>query len=118
MGASVKAGSPVDCRAASGPKPAVRAARRKHAGAALRAVAPTISTTFQDSGKNARVLLFQAVLTDKPSDIKAFGLSHKSFQTHFRSFQTQKTGNETGGFLMVLGMKCEDFDSFAPGESE
>lgn len=45
VGASVKAGSPVDCRAASGPKPAVEGpARRKHAGVALRAVAPTIST--------------------------------------------------------------------------
>ena len=77
-----------------------------------------ISTTFQDSGKNAWVLLFPAVLNDKSSSIKAFGLSHKSFQTHLRSFQTQKTGDETGGFLMVLGMKCEDFDSFEPGESE
>ena len=63
-------------------------------------------------------LLFPTVLTDNPSDIKAFGLSHKSFQTHLRSFQTQKTGDETGGFLMVLGMKREDFDSFEPGESE
>ena len=45
MGASVKAGSPVDCRAASGPKPDRRTgeeeARRR---GALRAVAPTIST--------------------------------------------------------------------------
>ena len=77
-----------------------------------------ISTTFQDSGQNAWVLLFPAVLTDKPSSIKAFGTSHKLSQTHLRSFQTQKTGDETGGFLMVLGMKCEDFDSFEPGESE
>ena len=79
---------------------------------------PIISTTFQDSGQNAWVLLFSTVSTDKSSSIKAFGLSHKSFQTHLRSFQTQKTGDETGGFLMVLGMKCEDFDSFEPGESE
>ena len=79
---------------------------------------PVISTTFQDSGQNAWVLLFPTVLGDKASDIKAFGLSHKSFQTHLRSFQTQKTGDETGGFLMVLGMKREDFDSFEPGESE
>ena len=65
---------------------------------------PIISTTFQDSGQNAWVLLFPTVLGDKPSDIKAFGLSHKSFQTHLRSFQTQKTGDETGGFLHELGM--------------
>ena len=77
-----------------------------------------ISTTFQDSGQNAWVLLFSTVLTDKPSNIKAFDLSHKSFQTHLRSSQTNETGDETGGFLMVLGMKCEDFDSFEPGESE
>ena len=77
-----------------------------------------ISTTFQDSGQNAWVLLFSTVLTDKPSDIKAFGLSHKSFQTRFRLSQTTETGDETGGFLMVLGMKREDFDSFEPGESE
>ena len=77
-----------------------------------------ISTIFQDSGKNAWVLLFQAVLTDKSSSIKASASFQISFQTHLRSFQTQKTGDETGGFLMVLGMKCEDFDSFEPGESE
>ena len=79
---------------------------------------PSISTTFQDSGQNAWVLLFSTVLTDKPSNIKAFGLSHKSFQTRFRLSQTTETGDETGGFLMVLGMKREDFDSFEPGESE
>ena len=79
---------------------------------------PIISTTFQDSGQNAWVLLFPTVLGDKASDIKAFGLSHKSFQTRFRLSQTTETGDETGGFLMVLGMKCEDFDSFEPGESE
>ena len=77
-----------------------------------------ISTTFQDSGQNAWVLLFPTVLTDKASDINAFGLCHKSFQTRFRLSQTTETGDETGGFLMVLGMKCEDFDSFEPGESE
>ena len=77
-----------------------------------------ISTTFQDSGQNAWVLLFSTVLTDKPSDIKAFGLSHKSFQTRFRLSQTTETGDETGGFLHDLGMKREDFDSFEPGESE
>ena len=48
MGASVKAGSPVDCRAASGPKPDRRTgeeeARRR---GALRAVAPTISGHFR-----------------------------------------------------------------------
>ena len=79
---------------------------------------PLTFTTFQDSGQNAWVLLFPTVLGDKASDIKAFGLSHKSFQTHLRSSQTNETGDETGGFLMVLGMKCEDFDSFEPGESE
>ena len=48
VGASVKAGSPVDCRAASGPKPDRRTgeeeARRR---GALRAVAPTISSHFK-----------------------------------------------------------------------
>ena len=77
-----------------------------------------ISTTFQDSGQNAWVLLFPAVLNDKSSSIKASASFQISLQTHLRSFQTQKTGDETGGFLMVLGMKCEDFDSFEPGESE
>ena len=79
---------------------------------------PISSTTFQDSGQNAWVLLFPTVLGDKPSDIKAFGLSHKSFQTRFRLSQTTETGDETGGFLHELGMKQEDFDSFEPGESE
>ena len=79
---------------------------------------PIISTTFQDSGQNAWVLLFSTVSTDKSSSIKAFALSHKLSQTHLRSFQTQKTGDETGGFLHDLGMKREDFDSFEPGESE
>ena len=78
----------------------------------------TAFTTFQDSGKNAWVLLFSTVLNDKPSSIKASAPFQISFQTHLRSFQTQKTGDETGGFLMVLGMKREDFDSFEPGESE
>ena len=77
-----------------------------------------ISTTFQDSGQNAWVLLFSTVSTDKSSSIKAFGLSHKSFQTRFRLSQTTETGDETGGFLHELGMKQEDFDSFEPGESE
>ena len=79
---------------------------------------PIISTTFQDSGQNAWVLLFSTVLSDKTSDIKVSASFQISLQTHLRSFQTQKTGDETGGFLMVLGMKCEDFDSFEPGESE
>ena len=77
-----------------------------------------ISTTFQDSGQNAWVLLFPAVLTDKTSSSKASAPFQISFQTHFRLSQTTETGDETGGFLMVLGMKCEDFDSFEPGESE
>lgn len=55
MGASVKAGSPVDCRAASGPKPAGRAgeeeARRREAP---RAVAPTISTINMALVRNDR----------------------------------------------------------------
>ena len=79
---------------------------------------PIISTTFQDSGQNAWVLLFSTVSTDKSSSIKASASFQISLQTHLRSFQTQKTGDETGGFLMVLGMKREDFDSFEPGESE
>ena len=62
-------------------------------------------TTFQDSGQNAWVLLFPTVLGDKASDIKAFGLSHKSFQTRFRLSQTTETGDETGVFLNELGMK-------------
>ena len=37
---------------------------------------PAVSTTFQDSGQNAWVLLFPAVLGDKASSIKAFGLYH------------------------------------------
>lgn len=79
---------------------------------------PVISTIFQDSGKNAWVLLFPTVLNDKPSSIKASASFQISFQTRFRLSQTTETGDETGGFLMVLGMKCEDFDSFEPGESE
>ena len=43
----------------------------------------------------------------------AGGRSH-----HLRSFQTRKTGDETGGFLPDLGMKREYFDSFGPGERE
>lgn len=78
----------------------------------------TAFTTFQDSGKNAWVLLFPAVLNDKPSSIKASAPFQISFQTRFRLSQTTETGDETGGFLMILGMKCEDFDSFEPGESE
>ena len=76
------------------------------------------STTFQDSGQNAWVLLFQAVLGDKPSSIKASAPFQISFQTRFRLSQTTETGDETGGFLPELGMKQEDFDSFEPGESE
>ena len=76
------------------------------------------STTFQDSGQNAWVLLFQAVLGDKPSSIKASAPFQISFQTRFRLSQTTETGDETGGFLHELGMKQEDFDSFEPGESE
>ena len=53
VGASVKAGSPVNCRAASGPKPAGRAgeeeARRR---TAVRAVAPTISTKVANLVRN------------------------------------------------------------------
>lgn len=79
---------------------------------------PTISTTFQDSGQNAWVLLFQAVLTDKASSIKVSASFQISFQTRFRLSQTNETGDETGGFLHELGMKREDFDSFEPGESE
>ena len=52
------------------------------------------------------------------SSIKASASFQISFQTRFRLSQTTETGDETGGFLMVLGMKCEDFDSFEPGESE
>ena len=77
-----------------------------------------ISTTFQDSGQNAWVLLFPTVLGDKASSIKASAPFQISFQTRFRLSQTTETGDETGGFLMVLGMKQEDFDSFEPGESE
>ena len=79
---------------------------------------PTISTTFQDSGQNAWVLLFPTVLGDKPSSSKASAPFQISFQTHFRLSQTTETGDETGGFLHDLGMKREDFDSFEPGESE
>ncbi len=78
----------------------------------------TAFTTFQDSGQNAWVLLFSTVSTDKSSSIKASASFQISFQTHLQSFQTQKTGDETGGFLHELGMKQEDFDSFEPGESE
>ena len=77
-----------------------------------------ISTTFQDSGQNAWVLLFSTVSTDKSSSIKASASFQISLQTHLRSFQTQKTGDETGGFLHELGMKQEDAGSFEPGESE
>ena len=79
---------------------------------------PAISTTFQDSGQNAWVLLFSTVLNDKPSSIKASAPFQISFQTRFRLSQTTETGDETGGFLHELGMKQEDFDSFEPGESE
>ena len=77
-----------------------------------------ISTTFQDSGQNAWVLLFPAVLTDKASSIKASAPFQISFQTRFRLSQTTETGDETGGFLHELGMKREDAGSFEPGESE
>lgn len=73
---------------------------------------PIASTTFQDSGQNAWVLLFPVVLTDKSSSIKASAPFQISFQTHLRSFQTQKTGDETGGFLHELGMKQEEFGNF------
>ena len=79
---------------------------------------PVISTTFQDSGQNAWVLLFSTVSTDKSSSIKASASFQISLQTHIRSFQTQKTGDETGGFLHELGMKQEDAGSFEPVESE
>lgn len=78
----------------------------------------TAFTTFQDSGQNAWVLLFSTVLTDKPSNIKTSAPFQISFQAYFRLSQTTETGDETGGFLQELGMKCEDFDSFEPGESE
>ena len=84
----------------------------------LQSCSHNISTTFQDSGQNAWVLLFQAVLTDKASSIKASAPFQISFHTHFRLSQTTETGDETGGFLMVLGMKREDAGSFEPGESE
>lgn len=77
-----------------------------------------ISTIFQDSGKNAWVLLFPTVSTDKSSSSKASAPFQISFHTHFRLSQTTETGDETGGFLMVLGMKREDAGSFEPGESE
>ncbi len=76
------------------------------------------STTFQNSGQNAWVLLFPTVLGDKPSDIKASASFQISFQTRFRLSQTNETGDETGVFLNELGMKQEDFYSFEPGESE
>ena len=59
---------------------------------------PIISTTFQDSGQNAWVLLFPTVLGDKPSSIKASAPFQISFQTRFRLSQTTETGDETGGF--------------------
>lgn len=61
---------------------------------------------------------FPTVLGDKASSIKASAPFQISFQTRFRLSQTTETGDETGVFLMVLGMKSEDFDSFEPGESE
>ena len=80
---------------------------------------PIISTTFQDSGQNAWVLLFSTVSTDKSSSIKASASFQISLQTHLRSFQTRfrlsqttETGDETGGFLTELGMKQEDFGNF------
>ena len=79
---------------------------------------PIISTTFQDSGQNAWVLLFSTVLSDKTSDIKVSASFQISFHTHFRLSQTTETGDETGGFLHELGMKQEDAGSFEPGESE
>ena len=78
----------------------------------------SISTTFQDSGQNAWVLLFPTVLGDKASSIKASAPFQISFQTRFRLSQTTETGDETGGFLHELGMKQEDAGSFEPGESE
>ena len=73
---------------------------------------PVISTTFQDSGQNAWVLLFPTVLGDKASSIKASEPFQISFQTRFRLSQTTETGDETGGFLHELGMKQEDFGNF------
>ena len=66
---------------------------------------PIISTTFQDSGQNAWVLLFSTVSTDKSSSIKASEPFQISFQTRFRLSQTTETGDETGVFLNELGMK-------------
>ena len=77
-----------------------------------------ISTKDLALALNSRSSFIARGLTEKASSIKAFALSHKLSQTHLRSFQTQKTGDETGGFLHELGMKQEDFDSFEPGESE
>lgn len=79
---------------------------------------PTGSTITMALARNGRSSFIARDLCVKACSIKAFGLSNKLSQTHLRSFQTQKTGDETGGFTMVLGMKREDFDSFELGESE
>ena len=79
---------------------------------------PVISTIGMALVRNGRSSFIARDSGDNASSIKASAPFQISFQTHLRSFQTQKTGDETGGFLMVLGMKREDFDSFEPGESE
>ena len=79
---------------------------------------PVISTMTMALAYNSQGSFIAKDSDDNASSIKASAPFQISFQTHLRSFQTQKTGDETGGFLMVLGMKREDFDSFEPGESE
>ena len=68
--------------------------------------------------RNSRSFFIARDLGSQASSIKASASFQISFQTRFRLSQTTETGDETGVFLMVLGMKSEDFDSFEPGESE
>ena len=79
---------------------------------------PVISTIGMALARNGRSSFIARDLGSQASSIKASASFQISFQTRFRLSQTTETGDETGVFLMVLGMKSEDFDSFEPGESE
>ena len=79
---------------------------------------PVISTMTMALALNSQGSFIARDSGAQASSSKASAPFQISFQTRFRLFQTQKTGDETGVFLMVLGMKREDFDSFEPGESE
>ncbi|MGN0673905.1 MAG: hypothetical protein ACI4KJ_05695, partial [Anaerovoracaceae bacterium] len=64
-----------------------------------------ISTIGMALVRNGRSSFIARVSGAQASSSKASAPFQISFQTHLRLFQTQKTGDETGGFLQELGMK-------------